>query len=148
MTKELYARLAQNLLDSRIDHFLTVGSMVITYRFVVQGSAKPRRPVGEIEAKLIEIFAKNPDPPLGLLEGLYGIKILNIGNTAISQTGGSDDFAAEFAEKRLTCNDEELESWVLENIKRFPQEARDQIISYHFEKAVLKKAEEIKQRGE
>jgi hypothetical protein len=45
------------------------------------------------------------------------------------------------------CNDEELEAWVLENIKRFPQEAQAQIVSYHFEKALFKKAKQSKQQG-
>jgi len=148
MTEDLYARLAQNLLDARIQHTLAIGQIVITYRIDISRSTKSRKPIEEIDAKLTEIFTKNPSPSLGLLEGLYGIRILKAGSTAVPQVEETDDFASEFAEKRLMCNDEELESWVLQNIKQFPPEAQDRIISYHFEKALLKKAKQSKRQGE
>jgi hypothetical protein len=83
-----------------------------------------------------------------LIEGLFGIRILNVGNGSLPQAEECDDFADEFAMKRLMSNEQELEFWVLDNLKRFPQEAQQMIISYEFQKAIFKKAKQSKQQGE
>ena len=146
MTDELYADIVRNALEARIERSLSVGSIVINYRVdpVLQNKSNPKI-IEQVEEKLKEILSKNPDPNRGLLEGLLAIRIFYIGPPGEApKRERTHDIAEEFAEKRLTCNDQELKEWVLANLLRFDQSTRDQIVFAEFEKALFKKAQKNK----
>jgi hypothetical protein len=146
MTDELYADIIRNALAARIERTVAVGSIVINYRVdpLLQNKRNPKT-IEQVEEKLKEILSKNPEPNRGLLEGLLAIKISYIGPPGVApKLEKTGDIAEEFAEKRLTCNDQELKDWVLANLPRFDESTRDQIIFAEFEKALFKKAKEHK----